>query len=928
MALGRIFFDWDRPALPQVAEYLGQRFAEASEIDLSHVVLVVPGSQAGRRLMELLVQHAGQQGRMLLPPRVKTAGELPELLYQARRPFASHLVQQLAWIEALRRSDPALCQSLLPAWNETADLPARLALGEMLGRLHRELAADGLDFAAVAACGARVAGFREETRWQALATLQQEYLAVLDELELWDRQTARLYAIRHGECCSADQILLIGTVDLNGTQRLMLDQVADQVTALVFAPEAWAQRFDEHGCLRPEAWQDVRLPLANSQIELVDSPADQAAAAVRAIAGLNGRYSAQEIVVGVPDEQLVPYLQQQLVQCGLRARYGAGSSLARSGPYRLLSAVADCLQSPRYAALAGLVRQPDAYHWLQKQFRHSKTWLSALDRFYSEHLPHEVDEKVVGSADAVIAEVQAAVAGLLRPLRGRPRPLAQWAGALAELLLTVLPADRRDSSQPGDRGTLDACEQIGQILQSQAEVPPALMPAVNAQEAIRVVLDELARTSVPPPADHEAIGLRGWLELPLEDVPAMIVTGLNEGIVPSSLNADLFLPNQLRRALGIEDNQRRCARDAYALSLMAHGRPVLHVIAGRRNAEGDPLAPSRLLFACDDQDLAGRVQRFFGERSARGSEPPLGLLQPGQARSAFEIPRPQPLPEPITSMRVTEFRDYLGCPYRYYLRHALKLERLSDAAQELDGGGFGSLAHAVLDRFGRGPMAAATDPELIQAFLNAALDEEARSLFQAPLPAVLVQIEQLRLRLAAFARWQADWAKKGWQIERVEAQIGAGLAELCVDGAPMGLRGRIDRIDVHARTGQRVVFDYKTSDTVKTPEQTHRRKGEWIDLQLPLYRHLVTALGVAGPVEVGYIVLPKDTSHVGELMAPWGEADLAAADRTAQSVIRGVRSQRFWPPADPPPAFSEEFSAICQDSGFGAVLAVEGEESA
>ena len=37
-------------------------------------------------------------------------------------------------------------------------------------------------------------------------------------------------------------------------------------------------------------------------------------------------------------------------------------------------------------------------------------------------------------------------------------------------------------------------------------------------------------------------------------------------------------------------------------------------------------------------------------------------------------------------MRVTEFRDYLACPYRYYLRHRLKLaeaasgESLMDAA--------------------------------------------------------------------------------------------------------------------------------------------------------------------------------------------------------------------------------------------------------
>ena len=80
----------------------------------------------------------------------------------------------------------------------------------------------------------------------------------------------------------------------------------------------------------------------------------------------------------------------------------------------------------------------------------------------------------------------------------------------------------------------------------------------------------------------------------------------------------------------------------------------------------------------------------------------------------------------------------------------------------------------------------------------------------------------------------------------------------------MFLRGRIDRIDVQESSGKRMIFDYKTSDTAKSPEKAHRKKsGEWIDLQLPLYRHLVADLGIEGPVELAYIILPKDISRVG-----------------------------------------------------------------
>ena len=103
-----------------------------------------------------------------------------------------------------------------------------------------------------------------------------------------------------------------------------------------------------------------------------------------------------------------------------------------------------------------------------------------------------------------------------------------------------------------------------------------------------------------------------------DDAPALVVSGFNEGRVPASLNSDVFLPNQLRRALGIEDNDRRYARDAYALSVLAASREELRLIAGRRSGEGEPMLPSRLLFTCDEPAMANRVVTFFDdEKKAR-----------------------------------------------------------------------------------------------------------------------------------------------------------------------------------------------------------------------------------------------------------------------------------------------------------------------
>ncbi len=130
-------------------------------------------------------------------------------------------------------------------------MPAWLTLGEMLARLHRELAAEGLQFADVAKAGTRVAEFAESPRWQALAEIQRQYLRTLDSLELWDVQTARLVAVKEKECRIEAEVVLIGMADMNRAMRQMLDQVESKVTSLVLAPSELADRFDSHGCLAP-----------------------------------------------------------------------------------------------------------------------------------------------------------------------------------------------------------------------------------------------------------------------------------------------------------------------------------------------------------------------------------------------------------------------------------------------------------------------------------------------------------------------------------------------------------------------------------------------------------------------------------------------------------------------------------------------------
>jgi ATP-dependent helicase/nuclease subunit B len=943
MPLKREFLDWRQPALAGAAEFLRARHERTGELDLSGVIVVVPAGRAGRRLLEILVGIADERKLALAPPKIVTPDAFPELLYQPKRPFADVLTQQLAWTEALRTAPPEALAPFLPAPPPRDDTPRWLAIGQTLRRLHLELAADGLDCGDVLKGAAGVPEFDEHSRWQTLCDLEQRYLRTLDRLELWDVQTARLVAIEKQEIATDKQIVLLGAVDLNRAQRQMLDQIADRVTALVIATPELAERFDEHGCLLPAKWTTASVPLADEQIERVDGPAEQAEAVTRWLASLGGRYPADQIAIGLPDERLAPQVERQLAQHGLVGRWAIGQKLAETGPFRLLKIAADYAARRRYRELAALVRHPDVCERVAGRVQGGV--LTALDEFASTHFPARLDEERLAKEPeaADVLAIYRAMDELISPLTGEPRPLAAWAEPLRALLVNVYGGRQLDRDDPSQRYLLKSLQQIAGVLDGLARVPQSLQPIVDVRQACRVVLAELVGEGIPPPAQPEAIELLGWLDLPLDDAPATLVTTFNEGFVPEARTGDAFLPNRLREALGLLDNDRRLARDAYALSLMCVSRRELKVVVARRDGQGNPLAPSRLLFLADEDRVVARALLLFGELPPQA--PRSNLLMPlggPPPKSKLIPPLPKRLAKPITELSVTKFRDYIACPYRFYLRHVLSLEPVTDEAAELDGGAFGDLAHRVLELFGRADDAKdvrnSADEKKIAEYLDYQLDRIAAARFgpKHARPAVVVQVEQIRLRLLAFAQWQAGRARDGWRIVFSEDSESRRLltADMPVDGRPFTLRGRIDRIDYNERLGRLSVLDYKTADRGDHPHRTHRRGEEWVDLQLPLYRHLVRAAKLAvkapvdAPLELGYIVLPLDLKCVGLLLAEWDDAMLLSADLKAQEIVRGIRAEAFWPPASPPPDFCDDVAVICQDRRMGGSFLAEGEAAA
>ncbi len=746
------------------------------------------GSTLRRRLLELLVQ---QTDNRLLPPQIVTESELPELLYEPQRLFASPFVQQWCWAEAVRGLSDDTARRLMPQPPDASQFDAWLDLGQLLWRVHRELAAEGLSFADLLRRGKDIVGVREQPRWEALREAQQRYLGMLDAAGLWDRETARIVALDEGECQTTRPIMLIGTVDLNKVTRAMLDQVAEHVTACIPAPPELAERFDEHGCVIPDVWQSVQVDIPEDRIHVVDGPREQADAVVRALLSFDGRYRPDEIIIGTADERLVPRLRRTLARFDVPTRWAVGKSLQDTLLFRMLRAIGDYVDDASPANFLALVRHPDIAEWINHRDIEGD-WLTELDDYLAERLPHRLGHWLGSRSHTfTLRRIHGLVNRLVADLQADPQHLAAWSQPILRLIKRLLGDRDFDPQTPAHKAEIEACDQLQETLAAHASIPANLMPLVTAPQAIDLTLQQLTGEAVAPAADDDAIELLGWLELPLDDAPACIVTSLNEGFVPSSVSVDQFLPDVLRRQLGVLDNSRRYARDAFALSLLVHSRPDVVLISGRRDERGDPLVPSRLLFATDPQICAQRVVRFLSRSAPQTRLVSAGPFSSTRDDSDFIVPRPERLSSTFEKIRTTDLRAYLESPYRFYLERVLQLRTVDDAADEISGGSFGDLAHAVLKEFGLSELSGSSNSAQIREFLIDALHQQiGRRFGDDPLPVVRIQEVQLSARLAAFSEWQVRWVDQGWSIRHIEAPDYGTLIEFPLgEGQAIPLQG-------------------------------------------------------------------------------------------------------------------------------------------
>ena len=99
-------------------------------------------------------------------------------------------------------------------------------------------------------------------------------------------------------------------------------------------------------------------------------------------------------------------------------------------------------------------------------------------------------------------------------------------------------------------------------------------------------------------------------------------------------------------------------------------------------------------------------------------------------------------------------------------------------------------------------------------------------------------------------------------------------------------------MDFHEASQQFAILDYKTGQNAKQMKDALTTKGEWKDLQLPLYRFIGNQNSWPN-AKVGYINLPSRFEDTKFLLADWGDDQFQSALNAAKAHRRCCGQSRI-----------------------------------
>ena len=900
----KIILDWMGSPVERGVDWLVSQSKRTEFIDLSHLWILTQTSGAGRRLREALAQISKEKGQGCLLPKMSTPDSLIKPSADSIDGFQiATPIQVLAhWMMTLKENELSNFPDLFPRIPQVLDVSWGLSISRALVQLRQTLAEANHDCQSVEE-SRLTEQWAEQDRWSDLARLEKLYRTRLQRRGLIDPMDAGRRWVRKPDAPKGiEGIVLFGVSgfpDLGKTALLKLIELGLSVRVLLYcAPGEESDSFDEVGRPIRAAWESRPLPLSDAQLHLTYGPREQARFAVERMS-LIARVNDEHINLGVLD----PEVTEALIEEGAHHSEfplfhdPEGNSGDQSALYFWLKAIQDLMGTGGMIEATNLLRFPMTIKWLEAEgvTGDEREWLKELDRLHVKNLPEKLknglyfakrsDLSVLGALQQIDALIERLKKGVFEE-------------EVKNLLKVALSKESFDRSKAEDQSFIELLPKIGDWLTELSG-----LSGMNFEERYSLLLRMITQVSWVDDLTGDEMKLHGWLELAWADAPRMIILGCNDAFLPESLPMDSFIPQSLRRELGLWTDDDRKGRDSYLLHwlISSHGGTTgVDFVMGKFSRDGSPLKPSPLFFLCDLKDndtLPNRTEKLFGEVPPEAKNP--AWAYPWKLQSGRH--------EPVRSISVTSFRSFLSCPFRFYLKKKFGMDKYDSGKAEADIMDFGTLAHSAVEALNN-EGGARLDEDGIFNELKKKLETDIFKRFGKNLGLSLLQQKaSIERRLSKVAQLHFIENLEGWEILKIEEKF---FIDTCGSKNPQDWQilpnrdaplqsersvrivGMIDRIDYHPQREVFRLLDYKTSS--KGPEQLHLKGGvvrmdeypkyakflvegktkRWTDLQLPLYRlwaekALINKGGQS--LEVGVFNLPAKEEEIGIHL--WGNLD-------------------------------------------------------
>lgn len=953
------YIGWEASAL----ELVGRKLLEMNANDkdsFRRATIVVPTAESGRRLKEWMAENSGEnetKRRPLLMPRMVLAGQLIRTRCEN---VASELETISAWVEVLTENSshevwPVLFPQPVPerhlqTWAlSTADRLMSLQLQleqyevSVASVLQRLRSGENL----TPEFEQRWALVNEEEimRWE---SLQELFDKVDEKLISWGRTPgwqARAAALAEPAPEKGAPIIIACIPELSPQVMHYLRHLETacpgRVRIWVNAPGEMRDKFDEtrggSPCMKywTTEYKFSTDVLDDEQIEVKSSALGMARAAVKAVchAGSN-----TDVVLGVCDASFTPSLVTEFAKLGWQVHLPEGRSADTTDLAALPRLMADACENPEsVSSMAPLLRSVAMQRmWWGGKFN-AYDFGCLLDKLQSRYYADRVSFlfTLLNPDEPLPALLQSA-----ESLSGTgSKPNAQQVSEWEVRELNTLRSQSIYNYAKWVQGFVLLCRK--DIGAGFKRLETGLLQAYG-NHALQVVakpmaqhLDELVtflqlhplpprdawallkyRVTQQKPALQESarentqIDALGWRELAYAKGSRIIITGLHEGCVPETLPADPFLPDSLRAILGLPHSQMRLARDAFLLAAVLHRTGVsVSILLSQQSADGSgtPVAPSALLYRCEDSVLPDRVaNKLFKEGEVEDTEgyatwslAPREAPMGGNGMESVELIAPKgwvnPFASPEHRFSPSEINTFLACPLRFWMKYALGIsswdEYKGDNKVEMAPAEYGTLVHNVLEdianRYPNSSMI--TSEEDVEKFAKDRLDVRFLERFGSRhlLPTMLRQKNHIRAGLEVFVQWHCSELAEGWECFACEHKVSDWEIPL-PDGTSARISMRADRIDHRPATNEWRIIDYKTHSSkpfekhvtsipdrkLEVKESPDRGEsfeslmGEagfklyggklyWKDVQLPMYAEWLRQKEDCEQLEVAYFNLPR-----------------------------------------------------------------------